>query len=107
MGSVTTFDRLVGKMDGAMVVVTTAHDGERSGCLVGLHGQCSIEPPLYAVWLSVANRTYEVARSARRVAVHVLDRADRSVAELFGAITGDEVDKFSLCQWTAGTDGVP
>jgi flavin reductase (DIM6/NTAB) family NADH-FMN oxidoreductase RutF len=94
-------------MDGAMIVVTTAHDDERAGCLVGFHGQCSIEPPLYAVWLSVANRTYEVVCSSRYLAVHVLDRADRPVAELFGGTTGDAVDKFALCNWTAGPDGVP
>lgn len=102
-----TFDDLVSDMDGAMVIVTTEHGGERAGCLVGFHGQCSIHPPMYAVWLSNLNRTSEVASAATHLAVHVLSRRDHPIAELFGGETGDEVDKFAECTWTAGPGGVP
>ncbi|MDT7549706.1 MAG: hypothetical protein QOE84_2100 [Actinomycetota bacterium] len=101
------FDDLVGQLDPAMLVVTTVADGERAGCLVGFHAQCSIDPPRYAVWLSKANHTYRVALHATHFAVHFLGADDLPVARLFGTTTGDETDKFAECRWLPGPDGVP
>jgi flavin reductase (DIM6/NTAB) family NADH-FMN oxidoreductase RutF len=101
------FDWLVARMDGAMLIVTTTHAGEADGCLVGFHSQCGIDPPLYAVWLSVLNRTYRLGRHARALGIHVVDRRDHDLADLFGGTTGDKVDKLAACAWTAGQDGVP
>jgi flavin reductase (DIM6/NTAB) family NADH-FMN oxidoreductase RutF len=101
------FESLMADVDQAMVIVTTAVDGMRSGCLVGFHSQCGIDPPRYAVWLSKANHTYRVAATAETFAVHFARPDHLALAELFGGETGDDVDKFSQCAWTAGPDGVP
>jgi flavin reductase (DIM6/NTAB) family NADH-FMN oxidoreductase RutF len=101
------FDALVEAMDAAMVVVTTAAEGERNGCLVGFHSQCSIEPRRHAVWLSVANRTAELARSATHLAVHLLTTEDHDLAEHFGGQSGDDIDKLAGVAWTEGPGGVP
>lgn len=101
------FDALVAAMDSAMVVVTVAVDDERDGCLVGFHGQSSIEPPRYAVWLSVANRTHALAQRATHLAVHLLGEDDHDLAELFGGETGDDVDKLARCGWEPGPSAVP
>jgi flavin reductase (DIM6/NTAB) family NADH-FMN oxidoreductase RutF len=101
------FDAVMGPIDPAMAVVTTAGGTERAGCLVGFHCQCSIEPSRYAVWLSKANHTLRVALLAEHVAVHLLDESDGDLAELFGTTSGDDVDKFARCEWTAGPAGVP
>jgi flavin reductase (DIM6/NTAB) family NADH-FMN oxidoreductase RutF len=101
------FDAVVGSLDPSMVVVTTAVNDVRSGCLVGFHSQCSISPKRYAVWISKANHTYTVAVHAEYLALHVLAEADGDLAALFGSATGDEVDKFALCEWTEGPGGVP
>jgi flavin reductase (DIM6/NTAB) family NADH-FMN oxidoreductase RutF len=100
-------DDLVASFDVPMAVVTVAVDGERSGCLVGFHSQCSIEPRRYAVWLSRANHTFPLALRADHFAVHLLAESDRDLAVLFGTQTGDEVDKFAQCDWVSGPDGVP
>ena len=50
--------------DPALIVVTTTAENESAGCLVGFHGQSSIAPHDYCVWLSKANRTYRVGRAA-------------------------------------------
>ncbi|RSS52863.1 flavin reductase [Streptomyces sp. WAC07061] len=94
-------------MDGAMYVVTAAAGGRRAGCLVGFASQCSIDPPRFVVWLSTENRTYDVARAARHLTVHVLGRDQRALAELFGGRTGDDVDKFARTAWEPGLDGSP
>src|SRR5262245_29042699 len=107
MGVRDDFDDLVAATDPGMVVVTTALGDERSGCLVGFHAQSSIEPRHYTVWLSRVNHTYRVALGASHVAVHFLTDGDRAVAELFGAETGDAVDKFARTPWTPGPEGVP
>lgn len=100
-------DKLTSALDQPMLIVTTAADGELSGCLVGFHSQCSIEPPRWAVWISKVNHTYGVATRASTLALHFPSVDDRDVAELFGEETGDAVDKFSRCSWTPGSDGVP
>ncbi|MCZ4500655.1 MAG: flavin reductase FMN-binding protein [Marmoricola sp.] len=102
-----SFDRFIDGSDPSLVVVTAAVDGEQAGCLVGFHSQASIEPELYAVWLSRANRTMEVASRAERLAVHYLEHDQLWIAEHFGSLTGDEVDKFAGVDWAPGPHGLP
>ena len=59
------------------------------------------------VWLSVVNRTCDVARRAEVLAVHALAARHRELAELFGGESGDAVDKFARCEWSPGPGGVP
>jgi flavin reductase (DIM6/NTAB) family NADH-FMN oxidoreductase RutF len=98
-------DAFIDRLDPDMCVVTAAADGDRAGCLVGFASQCSIEPVRYAVWLSKANRTYRVARTAPRLAVHLLTREQRGLAELFGGETGDHTDKLARVRWREETGG--
>jgi flavin reductase (DIM6/NTAB) family NADH-FMN oxidoreductase RutF len=103
-----SLDALLGDGDPPMAVVTArASDGRIAGCLVGFSSQCSITPPRYAVWLSVKNYTYAVARDGTHLAVHLLDEGQFSLAEHFGSLTGHEVDKFAGRTWSAGPGGVP
>jgi flavin reductase (DIM6/NTAB) family NADH-FMN oxidoreductase RutF len=101
------FADLMASLDTPMSVVTAAAGDERGGCLVGFQAQSSIEPARFVVWLSKANHTYRVAMHAEHLAVHFLTEADHDVAELFGTLTGDEVDKFRRCDWRPGPSGVP
>lgn len=88
-------------------VVTTTDGTERAGCLVGYSTQTSIDPPRFLVCLSEANHTLRVAAGAELLAVHVLDRSEHPLAELFGGRTGDDGDKFTQCEWSPGPGGVP
>ncbi len=101
------FHELMGDLDHPMVIVTTAVDDVRAGCLVGFHAQCGIDPALYTVWLSKANHTYRIGALADTFAVHFPRTGDRALAELFGTETGNQVDKFERCSWTPGPGGVP
>jgi flavin reductase (DIM6/NTAB) family NADH-FMN oxidoreductase RutF len=101
-----TFDEFIGLVDHPMLVVTTTARQRHAGCLVGFHSQCSIEPPLYAVWLSKANRTFRIAVHAEVFALHFLEESDHDLAELFGTHTGDDEDKFTQCTWESGPDTV-
>ena len=78
-----------------------------AGCLVGFHSQTSIGPERYCVWLSKANHTYRVALLASHLGIHLLTDGDRDLAELFGTVSGDEVDKFALVEAEVGAEGVP
>lgn len=101
------FNQLADRLSPLMAVVTTVASDQRSGCLVGFHSQCSLDPPRYAVWLSKANHTYHVAQHAEFLAVHFLTDGQHDLAELFGHRTGDEVDKFERCSWIRGPGGLP
>ena len=99
--------RLVAALDYPMFIVTVAADGERAGCLIGFATQCSINPPRFLVCLSDKNRTVRVARSAEVLVVHLVPVYAEPLAELFGSLTGDDVDKFSRCDWSPGPHGTP
>jgi flavin reductase (DIM6/NTAB) family NADH-FMN oxidoreductase RutF len=101
------FDTVMTSLDAPMAVVTATAGGERAGCLVGFHAQCSIDPGQHAVWLSKANHTYRVGILASYLGVHLLTEDDRRLAELFGTVSGDETDKFPGLELESGPDGLP
>ncbi|MCU1453174.1 MAG: flavin reductase domain protein FMN-binding protein [Acidimicrobiales bacterium] len=100
-------DALFASLDHPMAIVTTVLGAERSGCLVGFHVQCGIEPLRYAIWLSKANHTYRLGALAEVFVVHFPRSEHYGLGALFGATTGDEVDKFAQCSWHPGPHGVP
>lgn len=102
-----SFDDVTELLDYPMFVVTARSEDGPAGCLVGFATQISIDPARFLVGLSVRNHTHRVASRASRLAVHLLDSDSDAVARLFGAETGDEVDKFARCSWRPGPDGVP
>lgn len=103
----TTFARLAAEIDAAMVIVTAYGDREPSGCLVGFHTQASIRPPRFLACISKLNRTHRVAWRAEVLVVHFVPEDAGDLAELFGAETGDEVDKFAHVDWHRGPGGAP
>jgi flavin reductase (DIM6/NTAB) family NADH-FMN oxidoreductase RutF len=105
--SAADLDAFLAGVDYPVFVVTVEHEGQSDGCLVGFATQASIDPPRMLVCLSTANRTYELAREAETLAVHLLGAGQRGLAELFGGTTGDEIDKFSRCRWEPGPRGLP
>lgn len=107
MSATDTFIAMTGRLDVPMLLVTTAADGQRAGCLVGFSTQCSIDPPRFIVCLSDENRTQQVATRAEALAVHFLPAGADGLAQLFGAQTGDEIDKFTRCRWHPGPLGLP
>jgi flavin reductase (DIM6/NTAB) family NADH-FMN oxidoreductase RutF len=88
-------------------VVTVAAGDERDGCLVGFSTQCSISPERYLVCLSVLNHTYRIALRADALAVHSLGEAQLHLARHFGALSGDQVDKFEGISYDIGASGAP
>ncbi len=101
------FETLMGSADPPLIVLTTAAEGERAGCLVGFHAQSSITPPHYSVWLSKANHTYRVGLRAAHFAVHFLTAQDLALAERFGTLTGEDTDKFAGVDFSLDEHGVP
>jgi flavin reductase (DIM6/NTAB) family NADH-FMN oxidoreductase RutF len=104
---VDEFSEFVDGLDYPLYVVTTAHQGERSGCLVGFTTQVSIDPPQMLVCISEKNHTHRLAQQAELLGVHLLSPDQQDLAELFGEETGDETDKFTRCSWHAGPGDVP
>ncbi|WP_072737275.1 flavin reductase family protein [Rhodococcus triatomae] len=84
------------------IVTTVSADGRRAGCLMGFATRISIRPPRFLAGLSRVNHTFTVAADADYLAVHLIGKERRDLAELFGGRTGDEIDKFAECAWTEG-----
>src|SRR3954469_5839322 len=94
-------------LDPPLVVVTTAVGDERGGCLVGFHAQAGIDPDRYCVWLSKANHTYRLALRATHLGIHFLAEDQLSLAERFGTLTGDDVDKLEGVSSAVGEADLP
>src|SRR5215217_860448 len=97
---VETYAEVVRDLDYPMVIVTASNGEERAGCLVGYSTPASIDPPRFSVFISKANRTYEVAAGTETLIVHAVPSDAGDLARLFGGETGDDVDKFERCEWT-------
>ena len=101
-------DAFTERTDYPLLVITTVDDrGERSGCLAGFVTQCSIDPPLLLVCISRVNRTFDVARRAQLLVLHLLGDQQVDLASRFGEQTGDSVDKFADVRCHSGPKGVP
>ena len=101
------FSALMASADPPLIVVTTAAENERAGCLVGFHAQSSISPQHYCIWLSKANYTYRVSLRAACFAVHFLTVDDFALAERFGTLSGEDTDKFAGFEVELEQNGVP
>lgn len=101
------FERIVGALNYPMFVVTTQVADQRAGCLVGFASQISISPPRFLIGLSNKNHTYRLAAAAEHLAVHLIPRGNDTIAKLFGESTGDDIDKFTRCEWSHGPFGLP
>ena len=87
-------DTVMSASNPAMVVVTAQSRLGRSGCLVGFHGQVSIEPLRWGVWIARSNHSFAVMTRAEMLAIHFLGADQHDLARHFGGLTGDEIDKF-------------
>lgn len=94
-------------MNPQLYVVTSVSTDGKAGCLAGFVTQCSLEPERFLVCISRANHTYEIARKADLLGLHLLGEDQGSLARLFGEETGDKVDKFVRIRWHPGTGGAP
>jgi flavin reductase (DIM6/NTAB) family NADH-FMN oxidoreductase RutF len=102
-----TFLELAGSLDYPLFIVTAAKEDRREGCIIGFATQCSFDPARFLACLSRENRTYRLGLIADALGVHLVPRARRDLAELFGGQTGDDIDKFERCAWHPGPLGVP
>jgi flavin reductase (DIM6/NTAB) family NADH-FMN oxidoreductase RutF len=101
------FDDLMTMLDYPAFVVTTQSAGQPAGCLVGFATQIGVAPPRFLVGVAKGSHTLGVASRSQYLAVHVLERRQRALAELFGGQTGHQINKFDRCSWRAGPQGMP
>ena len=102
-----TFDEFMTLLDYPVVVVTTQAAGQPAGCLVGFATQTGVVPPRFLVGLAKGSHTFGIASLSQHMAVHVLSRRHRALAELFGSQTGHQLNKFDRCSWRAHLHRMP
>jgi flavin reductase (DIM6/NTAB) family NADH-FMN oxidoreductase RutF len=103
----TELAQFAAALPGSALIVTAAAGGDRNGCLVGFASQATMHPARFLVCLSVTNATFTTAEAATHLGVHLIPAGRRDLAELFGGMTGDEVDKLALCACEPGPGGEP
>jgi flavin reductase (DIM6/NTAB) family NADH-FMN oxidoreductase RutF len=101
------FEDLMAMLDHPVFVVTTQDNGQPSGCLVSFANQASVNPPGFLVGIAKSSHAFEAASRSQHLAVHVLSRQHRGLAELFGDQTRSQFNNFDRCSWRAGPQGMP
>jgi flavin reductase (DIM6/NTAB) family NADH-FMN oxidoreductase RutF len=102
-----SFDDLMSMLDYPAFAVTTQAAGVPAGCLVAFATQTSVAPPRFLVGVAKNSHTFAVASRSQHLAVHVLARHHRVLAELFGGQTGHQINKFERGSWRTGPEGMP
>lgn len=79
---------------GPIVLVSSAHNGERDIMTMGWHMMMGFEPALFACYIWQQNHSFELIRRSRQCVVNLptLDLVDTVVG--IGNCSGAEVDKF-------------
>lgn len=98
---------LTERTDYPIYVVCVDDGAQRAGCVAGFVTQCSIDPVRFLVCISKMNHTFEVARNAAHLSLHLLGSDQHDLATLFDHLTSDTCDKFNRCAWDPGRTGVP
>jgi flavin reductase (DIM6/NTAB) family NADH-FMN oxidoreductase RutF len=101
------FEDLTDMLDYPVFVVTTQVAGQPSGCLVSFAGRASANPPIFQVCIPKSSDTFTAASRTQHLAVHVLARHHRTLAELFGGRAANDAERFHRCRWRAGPEGMP
>lgn len=104
-----TFRAAMRNLAGAVSIVATQHDGERTGCTVSSVVSLSVTPPTLIVLLGRDSSTARMIGHSGRFGVSLLGEAGRDVAvglSGFGAAKGE--DRFRHGSWTTLVpDGSP
>lgn len=87
---------------GPVVLVSSAHAGQRNIMTMGWHMMMGFEPALFACYLWRGNHTYGLVRRSRECVINLpgSDLLDAVVG--IGNCSGAEVDKFARFGLTAG-----
>jgi flavin reductase (DIM6/NTAB) family NADH-FMN oxidoreductase RutF len=89
----------------AVTIVTASGHGGPVGTTVSSFTSASFEPPLVVVWIGEGASVWPVLRTAPLFAVHLLDTAQTSLADLFATKGADRFGEGT--RWRPDDDGVP
>jgi len=100
---------LLDRLDTTVCVLTTAHAGAVSGCIVTYVTPASIhaERPRLVVLTSHENLTHELLGESGVLVLHPVARGQEDWVERFGFRSGRDVDKFAGLAWERGETGSP
>jgi flavin reductase (DIM6/NTAB) family NADH-FMN oxidoreductase RutF len=88
---------------GPIVLVSSAHDGERNIMTLGWHMVMGFEPSLVGLYIWDRNHSFELIKKSRQCVINLptADMAPKIVG--IGNTTGSEVDKFEKFRLTPQT----
>jgi flavin reductase (DIM6/NTAB) family NADH-FMN oxidoreductase RutF/predicted ester cyclase len=87
-----------------VTVVTTSVDEKPAGLVVNAFSSICLEPPLVLVSIAETAATYPALFTNDRIAVNILARDQRAIAERCARSGGD---KFAEIPWRPGANGAP
>ncbi|QCI66594.1 flavin reductase family protein [Phreatobacter stygius] len=86
-------------LPGAVMVLTTADGGQRSGLTATAVCSLSAEPPRLLACVNKRGQTFQMMHRARRLAVNVLAEHHHALAECFAGFDRTVDDRFMLGRW--------
>ncbi|SEL71022.1 NADH-FMN oxidoreductase RutF, flavin reductase (DIM6/NTAB) family [Pseudoxanthomonas sp. GM95] len=86
---------------GPVVLVSSAHDGQRDIMTMGWHMVMEFSPSLLACVIASGNRSFELVRASRQCVINLPTEPLLDTVVRIGNCSGDEVDKFDAFGLTA------
>lgn len=106
--SVDAFKAGMRRLAAGVTIVTTLHDGERSGLTATAVTSLSTEPPQLLVCVARSAAAHDLIHRGAKLAVNVLARGHEKLASRFAGQDGTHgVARFAAGTWTSLETGAP
>lgn len=102
------FKRGMRRLVAGVTIVTTIHDGERSGLTATAVTSLSADPPQLLVCVNRTATAHDLIHKGAKLCVNLLDQHHQLLASRFAGADGIHGEgRFDIGQWTALTTGAP
>ncbi|MCL6473289.1 MAG: flavin reductase family protein [Firmicutes bacterium] len=86
--------KIIGSIEGAVVLVTAAYEGMANATTVSMVAGLSFRPPLVCISLSHRSFSRSLIEDSGEFAINIVSPAELDLVKKIGATSGHKVDKF-------------
>ncbi len=104
---VSDLSRVLIQIPSGLFILTSAHDGARTGVLIEWVQQCSVHPPMVMAALSTTLPVVPLIRDSRGFALCQISSDDRFLRKKFARIHEPGEDPFAAIETMNGPSGSP
>lgn len=101
------FIAAMGQNVSPVCVITTAHEGSRTGLTATAVSSLCADPPRLLVCVNRSGASHAMITASGRFCVNVLAEEQGQIARLFAGMSGKDADRFAAGEWHRLVTGAP